>query len=55
MSLKKNRIDGARQGELLGAANLSVSNNHFILPLIVESHLESLESHFQKVRKDKRK
>lgn len=55
MLLKKTRTDGVRQGVLLGVANLSGSNNHFMLPLTAESHLESFESHFQKVRKDNRK
>lgn len=55
MSLKKTRTDGVRQGVLLGVAYLSVSTNHFILPLSAKSHLDSLESHFQKVRKDNRK
>lgn len=55
MSLKKTRTDGVRQGVLLGVAYLSVSTNHFILPLTAKSHLDSLESHFQKVRKDNRK
>lgn len=55
MSLKKTRTDVVRQGVLLEVAYLSVSTNHFILPLTAKSHLDSLESHFQKVRKDNRK